>query len=125
MSKKTLSYEEYSQLDKDSVEDMIISLLKDYFKQYPFLTFKGMDFGDYWNEIEKEIDRYPRWGSIPDSNFSSRTKIKLIYDLDKLRDMGDNPEMNQWQSKLYSELEDYFSFFKLTRVIPDIELDFI
>ena len=125
MSKKTLSYEEYAQLDKDSVEDMIISLLKDYFKQYPFLTFKVMDFGDYWNEIEKEIDRYPRWDSIPESNFSSRTKIKLIYDLDKLRDMGDNPEMNQWQSKLYSELEDYFSFFKLTRVIPDIELDFI
>ena len=125
MSKKTLSYEEYAQLDKDSIEDMIISLLEDYFKQYPFLTFKVMDFGDYWNEIEKEIDRYPRWDSIPENNYSSRTKIKLIYDLDKLRDMGDNPEMNQWQSKLYSELEDYFSFFKLTRVIPDIELDFI
>jgi hypothetical protein len=110
MSKKTLSYKEYSQLDKDSIEDMINSLLEDYFKQYPFLTFKKMDFGNYWLEIEKEIDRYPSWGSIPENNYTSGTKIELIYDLDKLRSIGDSPEMNLWQSKLYNELEDYFSF---------------
>lgn len=125
MSKKTLSYKEYAQLDKDSIEDMINSLLEDYFKQYPFLTFKKMDFGNYWLEIEKEIDRYPSWGSIPENNYTSGTKIELIYDLDKLRSIGDSPEMNLWQSKLYNELEDYFSFFKLSNVIPDINIDFI
>lgn len=125
MYKNTLTYDEYYKLNKDSVEDMINSLLKDDFKKYPFLTFKGLDFGRYWDKIEEEIRRYPDWGHIPDNNFSSDTEIKVIYDLDKSKGIEDNPEMATWQKNTYDNLEDYFRFFKLTKVIPNIKLDFI
>jgi hypothetical protein len=125
MSIITLTYEEYFQLDKDSVEDMINSLLKDFFKQFPFLKFKKMDFGNYWTEIEKDIERYRTWNNIPNNNFSSGTNIHVLFDMKKFNNVSNDPKMTQWQSMLYDELHDFFNFFKLTIVVPNVELDII
>jgi len=123
MYKHTMSYEDYYKLDKDEIEDIMSDLVRDYFKKIPFIKFKRFDFDNYWSKIDEDIERYPSWGHIPANNYGSNSTIHLEYDL-SLSDRS-NTDYADWQTKLYDELETYFNFFKLTRIIPNIELDFL
>lgn len=121
--KQTMSYEDYYKLDKDEIEDMMNDLVRDYFKKIPFIEFKSFDFGGYWDDIDKEIKRYPSWGHIPTNGFGSKSTIYIDYDMSKSADSS--TDYADWQSKLYEELETYFNFFRLTNVVPNIDLDFV
>lgn len=121
--KQTMSYEDYYKLNKDEIEDILNDLVRDYFKKIPFIEFKSFDFGGYWDKIDEEIKRYPSWGHIPTSDFGSKSTIYLDYDMSK--SIGSSTDYADWQSNLYEELESYFDFFRLTRIIPNIDLHFV
>jgi hypothetical protein len=121
--KSTLTYEQYYKLNKDEVEKIINDLLLDYFKSIPFIKFKKIDFGLYWDKIESDIERYPNWGYISTVEFATNSSIYIDYYLKKSK--GVLPEYFDWQIKMYDELDTYFYFFKLTRMTPDLKITFI
>jgi hypothetical protein len=112
MYKRTLTHEQYKNLDKQEIEDVINELIKDFFeKNVPFIKFIKYEFGNYWEKIDEDIKKYPSWDHIPTSLLGLNTEILIKPDWKNWKD-------TTWQSDLYDELEAYTNFFRIPRMIP-------
>jgi hypothetical protein len=117
--KNTLTYEEYENLDKQKVEEILKELIKEYFDEnVPFMEYIDFDFGNYWERIEDDIKQYPTWGHIPESVFSINSEIFLKPDW-KLWDSIPG-ESSEWQTGFYKTFKVYTNFFRIPRIIPYI-----
>ena len=117
MGYKTLTYEEYKNLNKQEVEDVITELTKDFFDKYESIELISLDFDNYWEQIDSDILKYPSWGFINKNIWSSNSEIKLLIDWSLYMK---NKSEGEWQSELYREMDDWFNFFRLPKLIPYI-----
>lgn len=118
MSNKTLTLEEYKNLDKQEVEDVITELTKDFFDKYESMEFISLDFDDYWEQIDEDILKYPSWDFISRNVWTKNSEIKLLVDWSSYMK---NKSEGDWQKELYDEMNHWFDFFRLPKLIPYIK----
>jgi hypothetical protein len=117
---KPLTYKEYENLDKQEIDDVITELTKEFFNKYESMEFISLDFGDYWKQIDIKILNEPDWSFIPRNLWVKNSEIKLLVDWSLYIK---NKSEGEWQTELYREMDDWFSFFRLPKLVPYIRFD--
>ena len=130
---KTLSKEEYLDLDKEAFVDAYKEFIHEYFKENYGDLFKvgEITIDNYFDEIDSEFEKYKTFNHVPSYVWSRDAKLDLsvnsVSDYLKIREIDSkkfsNPDFN-WQNSLYEELKHFFDFFKMPYITPWVHLKF-
>jgi len=134
---KNLNREEYANLDKEEFVQAYKDFIKEYFSDNygDFFEVGEITMGDYFEQIDEELERYKTFQYVPisiwskDANvflrisFSNLMKVDKI-DKEKFADIiSDSIVKHNWQNQLYAEIKLFFEFFRMPYIVPWIKMD--
>lgn len=127
---KRLTNDEFFELDREHFTNVYNDFVLDFFHENYGNLFEvqNISLGDYFDQIEDDIEKYKSFKHIPnyvlsrDAVISVLTSLTDIFKVDEI-DLSSGSDLG-WQMKLYAELNYFFDFFKMPLVTPSISLNF-
>lgn len=118
---KRISVEKYKTLtdsEKKEIEKLFFETLKEEVENiFPFLKIEKVDFGNYWEQVDEESNRWKELSGFVMSN--GKTFIRLP-DVSDFIDSGQSKI--EYSSTIYEAQSNIFEFFGLPNTVIGITL---
>jgi len=118
---KKMSVEKYKTLtdsDKKEIEKLFFETLKEEVENlFPFLKVEKVDFGNYWEQVDEESNRWKELSGFVMSNGKTFIRLPDVSDF-----IASGQSKIEYSSTIYEAQSNIFEFFGLPNTVIGITL---
>ena len=118
---KRMSVEKYKTLtdsDKKEIEKLFFETLKEEVENlFPFLKVEKVDFGNYWEQVDEESNRWKELSGFVMSNGKTFIRLPDVSDF-----IASGQSKIEYSSTIYEAQSNIFEFFGLPNTVIGITL---
>lgn len=118
---KKMSIEKYKTLtdyDKKEIEKLFFETLKEEVENlFPFLKVEKVDFGNYWEQVDEESNRWKELSGFVMSNGKTFIRLPDVSDF-----INSGQSKIEYSSTIYEAQSNIFEFFGLPNTVIGITL---